>query len=133
MSDEKEIRELIAAYALTLDADDFGGCLKLFTDDGEFLVYGKTWAGERLCDMFTRAPRGMHLCGATLVELHGDTATARTQMLFIDSSTHEQRPALYDDDLVKSQGRWRFRRRRCQFLTAKGLSDRPEERSRDVR
>ena len=41
MSDEKEIRDLLAAYALTLDVDDFDGCLKLFTDDGEFLVYGK--------------------------------------------------------------------------------------------
>ncbi len=129
MSDDKEIRELLATYALTLDVDDFDGCLELFTDDGEFLVYGKTWAGEGIRDMFTRAPRGMHLCGATLVDLHGETATARTQMLFIESSTHELRPALYDDDLVRSQGRWRFRRRRCQFLTIKGLSDRPQEHS----
>jgi hypothetical protein len=77
MSDEKEIRDLLAAYALTLDVDDFDGRLKLF----------------------------------------------------IDSSTHEFRPALYDDDLARSQGRWRFRRRRCQFLTTKGLSDRPQEQS----
>ncbi len=125
MSDEKEIRDLLAAYALTLDVDDFDGCLELFTADAEFLVYGKTWAGERIREMFTRAPRGMHLCGATLVDLHGETATARTQMLFIDSSTQELRPALYEDDLVRSYGRWRFQRRRCQFLTAKGLSDRP--------
>ena len=133
MSDEKEIRDLLAAYALTLDVDDFDGCLKLFTDDGEFLVYGKAWSGDRIREMFTQAPRGMHLCGSTLVDLRGDTATARTQMLFIDSSTHELRPALYDDELVRSQGRWRFRRRRCQFLTASGLSDRTEEHSRDVR
>jgi uncharacterized protein (TIGR02246 family) len=127
MSDEKEIRDLLATYALTLDVDDSEGCFKLFTEDGEFLVYGRTWAREQLREMFTRAPRGMHLCGATLVELYGDTATARSQMLFIDSSTHELRPALYVDDLVRSEGRWRFRRRRCQFLTAKGLSDRPQE------
>jgi len=57
MSDDKEIRELLARYALTLDVDDFDGCLELFTDDGEFLVYGKTWAGEGIRDMFTRAPR----------------------------------------------------------------------------
>jgi uncharacterized protein (TIGR02246 family) len=129
MSDEKDIRELIAAYALTLDVDDLEGCLELFTDDGEFQVYGKTWAGEQIREMFTRAPRGMHLCGGALVDLHGETATARTQMLFIDSSTHELRPALYDDELVKSEGHWRFRRRRCQFITAEGLSDRPQEQS----
>jgi len=129
MSDEKEIRDLLAAYALALDGDDIEGCLKLFTGEGEFLVYGETLAGDRIGEMFTRAPRGMHLCGATLVDLHGDTATARTQVLFIDSSTHEFRPALYDDDLVRSQGHWRFRRRRCQFLTANGLSDSPREQS----
>jgi uncharacterized protein (TIGR02246 family) len=133
MSDEKEIRDLLATYALSLDVDEFDGCLTLFSDDGEFLVYGKAWAGKRIREMFTQAPRGMHLSGSTLVDLRGDTATARSQMLFIDSSTHELRPALYDDQLVRSEGRWRFRRRRCQFLTASGLSDRPEEHSRDVR
>jgi len=127
MGDEKEIRDLLAAYALTLDVGDFEGCLKLFTDDGEFVVYGKALAGTQIREMFTRAPRGMHLCGSTLVELHGDRATARTQVLFINSSTHELRPALYDDDLVRSHGCWRFRRRRCQFLTANGLSDSPRE------
>jgi hypothetical protein len=133
MSDEKEIRDLLATYALSLDVGDIEGCMKLFADAGEFLVYGETLAGEQIREMFTRAPRGMHLCGATLVDLHGDTATARTQVLFVNSSTHQLRLALYDDQLVRSAGRWRFRRRRCQFLTAKGLSDRPEEHSRDVR
>ena len=127
MSDEKEIRDLLAAYAIALDVDDFDGCLKLFADDGEFLVYGKTLAGRRIREMFARAPRGLHLCGATLVDLHGETATVRSKMLFVDSSTHQLRPALYDDDLVRSRGRWQFRRRRCQFLTAKGLSDSPQE------
>jgi len=51
--------------------------MKLFTDDGEFVVYGETLAGEEIRKMFTRAPGGIHLCGATLVDLHGDTATAR--------------------------------------------------------
>jgi uncharacterized protein (TIGR02246 family) len=129
MSGEKEIRDLLATYALTLDTGDFEACMKLFTDDGEFVVYGETLAGEEIRKMFTRAPGGIHLCGATLVDLHGDTATARTQVLFINSSTHELRPALYDDELVKSHGCWRFRRRRCQFLTASGLSDSPKERS----
>ena len=127
MSDEKEIRDLLAAYALALDVGDFEGCLKLFTDDGEFLVYGKALSGAQIHEMFTRAPRGLHLCGAALVELRGDTATARTQVLFVNASTHELRPALYDDELVKSFGGWRFRRRRCQFLTASGLSDSPKE------
>ncbi len=63
MTDEKEIRDLLATYALSLDVDDFERCSKLFADDGEFLVYGQTLAGERIREMFTRAPRGLHLCG----------------------------------------------------------------------
>jgi uncharacterized protein (TIGR02246 family) len=127
MSDKREIRDLIAAYALALDVGDFEGCMKLFADDGEFLVYGKALAGSQIREMFTGAPRGLHLSGASLVDVHGDEATARTQVLFINSSTHELRPALYDDDLIRFRGRWRFRRRRCQFLTVSGLSDSPKE------
>ena len=128
MSDENQIRDLLAEYALALDVGDFERCMTLFADDGEFLVYGQALSGAQIRAMFARAPRGMHLCGSTLVQLHGDTATARTQVLFINSSTHELRPALYDDELVKFGGCWRFRRRRCQFLTASGLSDSPEEK-----
>jgi len=50
------------------------------------VVYGETLAGEEIRKMFTRAPGGIHLCGATLVDLHGDTATARTRCC---SSTHQ--------------------------------------------
>lgn len=124
MNDDRKIRDLLAEYALRLDADDIDGCLALFAPDGEFEVYGTVLSRERILKMFTRAPRGMHLTGAALVlRVDGDTAYVRSQVLFVDSTTHQMRPALYDDDLIKADGTWRFRRRRCQFLTADGLSD----------
>jgi uncharacterized protein (TIGR02246 family) len=130
MTDQDEIRDLLATYALTLDADDIEGCVALFTDDAEFLVFGKTLSGpDRIRKMLIRAPRGMHLTGATLVNVDGESATARTQVLFVDSSTHELRTALYDDELVRVDGHWRFRRR-CQFLTKVGLAGQPKERVR---
>jgi SnoaL-like domain len=125
--DDKAIRDLLADYALRLDADDLDACLELFADDGEFEVYGKTLSRDRIRKMFMRAPKGMHLTGAALIDVRGETATARSQVLFVDSSTHQMRPALYDDDLVVVDGQWRFRRRRCHFLTASGLSDSPQE------
>jgi hypothetical protein len=125
--ESEAIRDLLAAYALALDVDDLDGCLELFTGDGEFQVYGKTLSRERIRTMFTRAPRGMHMTGAALIDAHDDTATARSQVLFVDSSTHQLRPALYDDELLKVDGRWRFARRRCQFLTSSGLADSPQE------
>jgi SnoaL-like domain len=126
MNDDKAIRNLLAAYALTLDVEDLDACLALFTDDGEFEVYGKTLSRERIRKMFMRAPKGMHMTGAALIDVRGETATAQSQVLFVDSSTHQIRPALYDDELMSVHGQWRFRRRRCQFLTAAGLSDSPQ-------
>jgi uncharacterized protein (TIGR02246 family) len=126
MTDRDAIHDLLAAYALTLDADDIDGCLALFTDDAQFAVFGRTFCGrDGLRKMLSRAPRGIHLTGMLLAEIDGDTATARAQVLFVEAGTHELRPALYDDELTKVNGQWRFRRRRARFITADGLGDNP--------
>jgi uncharacterized protein (TIGR02246 family) len=122
-----EIRELIVGYALALDAGDIDQCVNLFTGDGEFLVYGRSFAGhDGIGNMFRDAPRGLHLTGVSRIDVDCDTATARSQVLFVRAGSLQLRPALYDDDLVRDGGRWRFRRRRCRFITTYGLSDSPE-------
>lgn len=124
--DRREIEDLIASYVLTLDADAIEDCVQLFVPDGEFEVYGRAFSGhDGLRAMFTAAPRGLHLTGQKLVRLSEDTATSRSQLLFVDAATHEMRLTLYDDALVRTGSGWRFARRRCQFLTETGLSDRP--------
>jgi uncharacterized protein (TIGR02246 family) len=121
------IRELIAGYALALDGGDFDACVQLFTDDAEFLVYGRSFAGhEGIAKMFTDAPRGLHMTGVSRIDVDADTATARTQVLFVRAGDLHLRPALYDDLMVRRDGRWLFRQRRCQFVTSHGLSDSPE-------
>jgi hypothetical protein len=127
INDAAAIRELLARYALTLDVNDYDGCLELFTADAEYLVYGATLIGERIRSMFQRAPKGLHLTGAAIVAIDGDTATVRSQVLFVDSTTHQLRPAIYADDLQCCDDGWRFRRRRCQFLTPDGLRDTPSD------
>ncbi|MCV7410081.1 hypothetical protein AWC05_22530 [Mycobacterium florentinum] len=128
--DEAAIRELIAGYALALDAGDIDECVRLFTTDGEFLVYGRTFAGhEAIAKMFRDAPCGLHLTGVSRIDVGPDdpgTATARSQVLFVRARDLHLRPALYDDQLVRRDGHWRFRQRRCQFVTSHGLSDSPE-------
>lgn len=125
--DRSAIRELLAGYALALDAGDVDECLALFTPEAEFVVYGRTFAGhDGVGGMFRDAPRGLHLTGVSRIDVHGDTATARSQVLFVRAGDLHLRPALYDDEFVRSGGRWRFRRRRCQFVTSRGLSDTPE-------
>jgi uncharacterized protein (TIGR02246 family) len=125
--DRAAIRELIAAYALALDAGDIDACVALFVPDAEFLVYGRAFAGiDGIDKMFRDAPRGLHLTGVSQIDVRGDTATARSQVLFVRAGDLHLRPALYDDELVRADGRWRFSRRRCQFVTSRGLSDSPE-------
>lgn len=132
-TDHAAIRELIAGYALALDSRDIDACVQLFTADGEFLVYGRSFAGpDAVRQMFSDSPHGLHLTGVSSIDVHGDTATARSQVLFVRAGDLVLRPALYDDELVRdlSDGqRWLFRRRRCQFITSHGLSDSPEEAS----
>jgi len=121
------IRELIVDYSLALDAGDIDACVRLFAADAEFVVYGRTFAGHAGIDkMFRDAPRGLHLTGASSIDVRGDTATARSQVLFVRAGDLQLRPALYDDDLVRGERQWKFRRRQCQFVTSRGLSDRPE-------
>ncbi|MBU9763424.1 nuclear transport factor 2 family protein [Mycobacterium sp. TNTM28] len=128
MSEEAAaVRELISAYALSLDADEIENCLSLFTSDAEFEVYGRVFTGpDGIREMFTNAPRGLHMTGASQIDVDGGFATARSQILFVEAGTSNLRPALYDDELVNVGGHWRFRRRRCQFITASGLSARPQ-------
>jgi uncharacterized protein (TIGR02246 family) len=128
MTDQDEIRGLLATYALTLDTDDIDGCLALFAEDAEFVVFGNTLFGpDQIRNMLSRAPRGIHLTGATLVNVDGDSATVRSQVLFVDSTTHELRPAIYDDKVIRINGKWRFMRRQCRFVTTTGLSPEPKE------
>ncbi len=125
--DEARIRELLAGYALALDAGDVDECAQLFTPDGEFLVYGKTFAGhDAIVGMFRDAARGLHLTGSAQIEVDGERATARSQVLFVRAGDLKLRPALYDDRLTRIAGQWRFARRRCRFITSTGLADSPE-------
>jgi uncharacterized protein (TIGR02246 family) len=128
--DDRAIRDLLARYALALDTDDIDRCLDLFTDDGEFVVFGREFSGrDQIRAMFESAPRGLHLTGVSSIDIFDDdpnAATARSQVLLVEAGTLQLRPALFDDELSRDGRRWRFRRRRCRFITSAGLGDRPE-------
>lgn len=125
--DEAAIRDLIAGYALALDAGDVDGCVRLFAPDGEFLAYGRTFAGnDGIAGMFRAAARGLHLTGVSRITVDGDRASARSQVLFVRCGDLQLRPALYDDELTRVDGQWRFARRRCRFITSGGLAESPE-------
>jgi hypothetical protein len=117
-ADQAAIRELICRYALALDAGGIDECVELFTDDAEFLVYGRSFAGRHgIGGMFREAPRGLHLTGVSRIDVDGNTATARSQVLFVRAGSLLLRPALYDDELIRVDDTWLFRRRQCRFVT----------------
>ena len=127
MTDDRAIRDLLADYALALDTDNIDRCVDLFTEDGEFVVFGKEFKGrDEIRGMFESAPRGLHLTGVSSIEVSGDVATALSQVLLVEAGTLHLRPALFDDELSRYDRRWRFRRRRCRFITSGGLGDRQE-------
>jgi hypothetical protein len=126
MTDELEIRNLLARYCLYLDLEQLEDWVQLFTPDAVYQVYGREWVGhERLRSMFAGAPGGLHLGGPPVIELDGDRARTLRNLLFVERSG-VQRSAVYDDDLVRTDDGWRIARCRCRFIVADGLSERPD-------
>jgi len=125
--DHAEIRNLLSRYCLLLDHDDVDGWVALFTSDATFDVYGRTFAGpDGLRRMLSGAPGGLHLGGALVIDLvDADHARTQQNLLFIDRTNGESRSAVYCDELVRTDAGWRIAARRCRFIVADGLSDRP--------
>lgn len=123
------IGQLLARYCITLDLDDVDGWVALFTPDASYEVYGRSWDGhDGLRKMMSVAPGGLHLGGPPVIEMvDGDHAKTTQNLLFVERESGIQRKSVYDDDLVRTPEGWRIARRRCRFIVADGLSDRPED------
>jgi 3-phenylpropionate/cinnamic acid dioxygenase small subunit len=126
--DDAEIRNLLARYCLLLDQDDVEQWVQLFTPDATYSVYGRAFVGhEGLRKMMSAAPGGLHLGGPPAIEaVDDDHALTQQNLLFMERSGGEMRRSLYHDELVRTNEGWRIATRRCQFITAEGLSDRPD-------
>lgn len=126
--DHVAITQLLARYCLTLDHDDIDAWVELFTPDAVYEVYGRTFEGrDGLRRMMSGAPRGLHLGGPPVICMRGpDRATTQQNLLFVDVADGVTRSAVYTDDLVRTSEGWRIAKRRCQFIVASGLSDRPD-------
>lgn len=120
--DRQRIEDLLAAYVLSLDVGDVDGMIRLFTEDGEFRTYGTTFVGhEGLRRMVAGAPHGLHLAGSSLLTPTSGGATVRQQLAFFPADRSPHRLAIYDDEVVRAGGAWRFRVRNCRFINAEGI------------
>ena len=63
-----------------------------------------------------------------MIDMTGpDTATTSQNLLFSEVGTTVLRRSVYTDELRRTETGWRIARRRCQFIVADGLADRPDE------
>jgi uncharacterized protein (TIGR02246 family) len=120
MFDKDEIRERLARYCFALDADRFEEMAALFTPDGVWETAFGTGTGRDGIVAQARSiasgerPRRAHLTTNIVIDLDGDSATARSNWVVIMNTPNG--PAIgsggaYADRLVKLDGRWFFKHR----------------------
>ena len=114
----EEIRALIARYAILYDDKDWDAFAELWTEDAGFVVGERAFEPrdvmlDFLVNCLPEDYVGKHLCGPSLIEVaaDGETATAKTDVVWIPANFETTIVARYVDDLVRADGRWRFRRR----------------------
>lgn len=122
--DEDRIRRTIAEYSQRCDDGRFGEWSELFAEDGRFVVAGNATQGREpirtmMEAMLPPGSRGKHITSNTIIDLHGDRASASTDYLFVRPSATG--PVIvaagrYHDRLVREGARWLFEERAITML-----------------
>ena len=122
LEDIEEIRVVLLNYGRYLDAHDFAAYSQLFAKDGEWTGGFGSVKGPAAIQAFMEknipgpnTGHTFHLLSNFVIEVHGDTATAWSRWTYVTPNA-EKRPAMaqagrYDDQLVRENGHWKFRRR----------------------
>jgi uncharacterized protein (TIGR02246 family) len=129
LADKDAIRDLLARYCFHLDADEFEAMAELFTEDGVWeTAFGKGTgragiAAQALGIATGPRPRRVHQTTNIVIDLDGDTATARSNWLLFQNTPSG--PAIgsggaYRDRLVKRDGQWFFQHRTIDRYIAEG-------------
>ncbi|MDP9115707.1 MAG: nuclear transport factor 2 family protein [Actinomycetota bacterium] len=124
VSAHEAIRNLLGTYCELMDAADWAGVGELFaqaqllTESGAVFAAGAaavTARYERGTKLYDGSPRTRHLTSNTVIEVDGDTATARSAyVVFQGVGTFALAPIItgrYCDDFLRDGLRWQFARR----------------------
>ena len=124
MDDEDLIRRTIAEYSHRCDDGRFDELCDLFTEDARLLGPGTVSEGREaifgyLSTVQAEGRRGMHVTTNTLVDVHGGSADAVTDYLFVRQTPTG--PGIvaagrYHDRLLRGPDRWRFTERSISML-----------------
>lgn len=127
LESEKQIREVIIKYGEYLDARDYADYAALFAKNGTWTGGFGTFTGpaaiqKMLEDNMGKPEPGFinkdnfHLDTTIVVDVEGDTATARSRYLFFTRSA-DNRPVptlagRYVDTFVREDGQWKIESRK---------------------
>ena len=121
LEDEKAIRELLAAYCFCVDRGDADAFVELFTEDGvcDRGPWGRAEGRRALHEYISasvgsREVKARHLSANEVVSITRDTAAARSYVLVMNISCSPPVPLVvghYEDQFVKTGGRWLFKSR----------------------
>lgn len=130
LEDKDAIREVLAEYCFRLDGGRFEEMAALFAEDGTWDTAFGTATGRAAIaalarDIRARAgderPRAIHLVANVAIALDGDHARARSNWTVVQNSPQGPKVGsggAYDDEMVREDGRWLFRRRRIDRFIA---------------
>lgn len=128
IADQLAVRAVLDEYCLRLEVNSFDAWMDLFTEDTVYEVYKLVLKGrEEVAKVLSQAPHGVHMPGATRIQLNGDKAETVQSYAFISTSTDEWNVGWYFRDLVRTADSWKISRTRVKFGRKGNLA--PDERA----
>lgn len=130
LEDLDEIRQLDARYCRHLDDGDWDALMDLFTEDGEFDGLSHPKGRTEMREFFAGLAAGgltsfWHFITNMEIELDGDRATVRSFLW--QPCVTDGAPAIaagrYNDQVVRVDGRWRYRVKQVRFHFFGPLTD----------
>jgi uncharacterized protein (TIGR02246 family) len=125
LEDQERIRTVLVEYGEYLDARDYAAYASLFARDGVWTGGFGSFTGPKEIQAMLEKNLGkaepgyvnkssFHLMTTMVVEVHGDTATARSRYTFFTASSDKPVPSLagrYVDEFAREDGKWKIKRR----------------------
>jgi len=125
--DKAEIEAVLLDYGRYLDSRDFAGYASLFAKDGEWIGgFGTVKAAEIKAFMekamgTQNTAKNYHLLSNFVITVNGDTATAWSRWAFVvpgERGAAIAQAGRYDDQFVRENGKWKFKKRVASNDTA---------------
>lgn len=121
LSDTDELKNLMALYCFAVDDRDFGLLERIVAEDVMFDVPPDLISGRYALLSHVQKniwPQGKHVTINPTFEISGDVAVSKSDWVWIDPSLKVSNMGRYQDEFIRSDGRWLFKVRRVEWFTA---------------